>query len=292
MPRGPESHRPRQRRALLVCLALTVVAMAIEVAGGLWTNSLMLLSDAAHMLSHAAALFVSYLALRLAARKADAHSHFGFYRAEILGAFVNGIGVLVLTGWILYEAWERFQAPVPIEGLEMTAIAIFGLVVNLVTAVILARAGAEDLNTKSAFVHMLGDTVSSVAIILGGVIVWQFGWMWVDPLLSVVVAVVVGVWGGRLLKESTRILLEFTPHGLDPEELTQAILAGVPEASDLHDLHVWEITSGYVCLTAHLVVEDGRISERSRIHDEVATILRERFGVGHVTLQLEPCVSG
>jgi cobalt-zinc-cadmium efflux system protein len=170
----------------------------------------------------------------------------------------------------------------------MTLIALFGLVVNLWTAVVLARAGAEDLNTRSAFVHMLGDTVSSVAIVVGGLFVWRYGWLWVDPALSVGVACIVGWWGLRLIRESTRILLELMPHGLDPGELTGAILETVPEASELHDLHVWEITSGYVCLTAHLVVEDGTISERARIHEDVAELLRRRFGVGHVTLQLEP----
>ena len=134
---------------------------------------------------------------------------------------------------------------------------------------------------------MLGDTISSIAIVLGGVLVWRLDWHWIDPLLSLVVAVVVGVWGVRLVRESTSILLERTPPGIDTDELTRAVLTSVPEARELHDLHVWEITSGYVCMTAHLVVEDGALSERARVHTDVEALLRERFGVCHVTIQLE-----
>ena len=156
--------------------------MVIEVVGGVLTGSLMLISDAAHMLSHAVALFISYVAIRLAAQPVGEASHYGHYRAEILGAFLNGLGLLVLTGWILWEAIHRFVEPVAVAGGEMTLIALFGLAVNVLTAVILARAGTDDLNTKSAFLHMLGDMFSSVAIVVGGLVLWRTGWTWVDPL--------------------------------------------------------------------------------------------------------------
>jgi cobalt-zinc-cadmium efflux system protein len=280
-------HRPRQRRALLVCIALTFATMVVEIAGGIWTGSLMLLSDAAHMLSHALALLVSYVAVRLAGRAASERSHFGFYRAEILGAFLNGIGLLVFTGWIVWEAAHRFLDPVSVPGAEMTAIAVLGLVVNLVTASILFRAGAQDLNTRSALLHMLGDTLSSVAIVVGGGVLWYTGWQWIDPALSLGVALLIVIWGYGLLRQSAAILLELAPQSIDPAEVRAAIVGQVPGVLDVHDLHVWEITSGYVCLTAHVVVEDGLLSATHRVRDDTCALVRERFRVAHATLQIE-----
>lgn len=281
------AHRPAQRRALLVCIGLTLAMMVVEVAGGLWTGSLMLLSDAVHMLSHGAALLVSYVALRLAERDYRDRSHFGLYRAEILGALVNGMGILVLTGWIAWEAIERFSAPQAVEGAEMTLIALLGLVVNLATAWILGRSGAEDLNTRSAFLHMLGDTLSSVAILVGGLVLWRTGLQWIDPALSLLVACVVLWWGYKLLRESAGVLLELAPKGREPEVVRRAVLSACPRAHDLHDLHVWEITSGYVCLTAHVVTGDQPLSTAQELVHEIEAFVRERFGITHVTLQLE-----
>lgn len=281
-------HRPEQRRALLVCIGLTAAMMLVEVAGGLWTGSLMLLSDAVHMLSHAAALLVSYVALRLANQQYKDRSHYGLYRTEILGALLNGMGVLVLTGWIAWEALARFRSPAHVHGGEMTVIAALGLVVNLATTVILARSGAEDLNTRSAFLHMLGDTLSSVAIVIGGLFLWWTDAQWIDPALSLLVAAVILLWGYRLLKESCAILLELAPKGREPDVVREAVLERCPKARDLHDLHVWEITSGYVCMTAHVVTDDVPLSETGDLLEEITRFVRERFQITHVTLQLEP----
>lgn len=280
-------HRPRQRKGLLLCIALTSVTCVAEVVGGLWTGSLMLLSDAIHMASHALALVVSYVALRLASRPIGARSHYGFFRAEILGAFLNGIGVLAFSAWIVWESVERLRDPGEVLAGEATLLAAVGLVVNLITAVLLARAGAHDLNTRSAYLHMLGDTLSSVAILAGGAVLWFTGWVWIDPMLSLVVALVVLVWGYGLLRDSTSILLELAPREADSERVRAALLEGVPELVDVHDLHVWEITSGYLCATAHLVVPDQAVSESRGVREAVERVLHERFQVGHVTLQLE-----
>lgn len=280
-------HRPEQRRALVLCIALTTAMMVVEIAGGLWTKSLMLLSDSAHMLSHSAALLVSYVAIRLADRQYMDRSHYGLYRAEVLGALLNGLGILVFTGWIGWEAISRFSEPEQVQGGEMTLIALLGLAVNIATAVILARAGTEDLNTRSAFVHMLADTLSSVAILAGGVVLWITGLTWIDPALSLLVACVILVWSYKLLKDSCAILLEFAPKGREPDTVRKAVLEACPRALDLHDLHVWEITSGYVCLTAHVVTPDVALSETSDLQQEIADFLRERFHITHVTLQME-----
>jgi cobalt-zinc-cadmium efflux system protein len=247
----------------------------------------MLLSDAAHMLSHALALGVSYVALRLAGRSASERSHFGFYRAEILGAFLNGVGLFVLTGWIVYEAIRRFLEPVQVPAVEMTVVAVLGLAVNLATAWILVRAGAQDLNTRSALLHMLGDTVSSVAIVAGGLFLWATGAAWIDPLLSLVVAGMILLWSAGLLRQSAGILLELAPRGIDADEVRHAILGHVPGVLDVHDVHVWEITSGYVCLTAHLVVDDGLLSATQDVRERTCALVRKRFRVAHATLQVE-----
>lgn len=283
---GMEAHRPRQRRALVLSLVITVVVMAGEILGGLLTGSLMLLSDAAHMGSHAVSLAVSYLAIWMAARPRTARSHYGLYRTEILASLFNGVGLFLLTGWILFESFERFSSPVPILGPEMIAVAIVGLAANIATAWILARSGAEDLNTKSALMHMLGDLFSSVVIVVGGVVLTMTDWYWLDPLLSALVGLVILWWGYGLVRSSCSILLERAPEGVEPEDVAQTMSAE-PGVREVHDLHVWEITSGYVCLTAHVVVDDAKVSETQKLREAICERLWERFQVAHVTLQLE-----
>jgi cobalt-zinc-cadmium efflux system protein len=288
--RGEYTHTDtsaRSRRALGLCIALTLAMMAAEIVGGLWTDSLMLLSDAAHMASHAVALLVSWGAFHISARPRDSRSHFGLHRAEVLAALANGVGLLAFTVWIAWEAFARFSSAAPVAGPQMTVIAAAGLAVNLLTAWILHRAGAEDLNTRSAFLHMLGDTLSSVAIVIGGGVLWATGWQWIDPLLSIVVAAVIVWWGIALLRQALRVLLEQSPEHIEPERVRDAILAGVPAVRDLHDLHVWEITSGYVCLTAHLVVDDQPLADAEKLQRDVAALVEQQFHIGHATLQLE-----
>ena len=284
---GMEAHRPRQRRALVISMAVTVAMMAAEVAGGLVTGSLMLLSDAVHMGSHAVSLGVSWLAIWMAARPRTSRSHYGLHRFEILGSLFNAIGLLVVTGWIVFEAVERFTDLRDIRTLEMIGIALAGLAVNVVTALILARSGAEDLNTKSALYHMLGDLLSSVVIVVGGVVLLFTGWAWIDPALSLLVAALVLYWGLGLLRESVSILLERAPKGMEPEVLQAAMIASVPGVRGVHDLHVWEITSGYVCLTAHVVIDDLKVSDSEAIRGALCEMLWSRFRVSHVTLQVE-----
>ncbi|HED65358.1 MAG TPA: cation transporter [Planctomycetes bacterium] len=284
---GVEAHRPRQRRALAISMILTVVTMVIEAVAGVLTGSLMLLSDSVHMLSHTVSLGVSWIAIRIASRPRTSRSHYGLFRAEILASLFNAIGLFVLTGWIVWEAVERLQDPIPIDGPEMIAVAILGLVVNILTAFILGRSGAEDLNTKSALLHMLGDLFSSVVIVIGGVVLMQTGWSWIDPVLSLAVALVILWWGYGLLRSSCSILLERSPEGVAPEEVEE-LLRAEPGVHDVHDLHIWEITSGYVCLTAHVVVAgDTSVSQTSSLRESICARLWESFRVAHVTLQLE-----
>ncbi len=281
------AHRPQQRKALLQCLVLTNVMMIIEFAAGWFTGSLMLVSDAIHMTSHAAALGISWLALTLAHRPTSKRFPFGLYRIEILAALMNGI---VLTGfalWIIYEAIKGMFSPVGIQAVELTAVAIIGLLVNLTTAFILHRSGIEDLNTRSAFLHMLADTLSSVVIVLGGILILLTDLYIIDSILSLVIALVVVKWSLGLLRQSVTVLLEAKPDHVDLTEIEQRLRAAFPEIRNVHSVHVWEITSQFVCLSAHVAVADTGLSTcdalRVRIHD----FINQHFQIQHIVLQLE-----
>lgn len=280
-------HRPHQRRALLFCVLLTAVMMLVEFVAGWVTGSLMLMSDAIHMLSHATALGISFLAVVLAQRTTSDELPFGLYRIEILAALLNGVGLAGFSLWIIYESILRILHPVTILGPAMTAVALIGLAVNLVTAVILKRSGLEDLNTKSAFFHMLADTFSSVVIVVGGIILSLTHWTIIDPVLSLLVAGVVVKWSWGLLRDSTLILLERTPPHLNWHILQAQLMQKFPEIKNVHDPHVWEITSQLTCLSAHLVLDDVQLSEAHRLQVRISEYLRHQFGIGHVVLQLE-----
>jgi cobalt-zinc-cadmium efflux system protein len=280
-------HRPQQRKALLQCLILTNVMMIVEFAAGWFTGSLMLVSDAIHMTSHAAALGISWLALTLAHRPTSKRFPFGLYRIEILAALMNGIALAGFALWIVVEAIGRVLSPVEIPAVELTAAAIIGLLVNLSTAFILHRSGIEDLNTRSAFLHMLADTFSSVAIVLGGILILLTDLYIIDSILSLVIALVVVKWSLGLLRESVTVLLEAKPDHVDLTEIEQRLQRAFPEIRDVHSVHVWEITSQFVCLSAHVAVADMALSTcdalRVRIHDFVS----QHFQIQHVVLQLE-----
>jgi cobalt-zinc-cadmium efflux system protein len=280
-------HRPQQRRALLFCILLTAVMMIVEFAAGWLTGSLMLISDAIHMLSHASALGISLFAVLLAQRATSDELPFGLYRIEILAALLNGLGLAGFSLWIMYESILRILHPVAILGSAMTAVALIGLTVNLITAVILRRSGLEDLNTKSAFLHMLADTFSSVAIVVGGLVLSFTDWVLIDPLLSLAVAGVVVKWSWDLLRTSTLILLERKPDHLHWRAIHAKLRQEFSEIKNIHDSHVWEITSQLTCLSAHIVLEDMQLSEAHRLQTRIAEYLKRQFGIGHVVLQVE-----
>lgn len=282
-----QAHRPQQQRALWLCLILTLGMMVIEFIAGWISGSLMLASDAVHMLSHVAALGISLIAIKLASRQCGDHLPYGLYRLEVLAALLNGLGLAAFSMWIVYEGIERLLNPVHISGHELVMVATMGLIVNVVTAVILFRAGMEDLNTKGAWLHMLADGVSSVVVVLGALVIVFTGWRAIDPLLSILVALVVGKWAWSLLRDAAKILLERKPDHINLTELEAHLLRAFPEIRDLHDLHVWEITSHYCCLSAHIVLDDMKLSDTQRVRAAVAEDLRKHFGIGHAVIQFE-----
>jgi len=269
-------------------MALTGGMMAVELAGGLLTGSLALVSDAGHMVTHFFALGLSYFAIRIAARPPAREQSFGLYRAEILAAFLNGLFLVGVTLYIAYEAVMRFLEPVEIAGREMLLVAVAGLAVNLLSAALLRGASHGDLNVRSAFLHMLGDTLSSVAVVGGAGVILVTGRVQIDPVLSLIIAVVIGWWAFRLLAASVRILLEATPPGVDLGALEEALVTSDPRVCGVHDLHVWQITSGMLTMTAIVEVEGTlTVADATGLQRHLRRTVHERFGVHHAIFQTE-----
>ena len=276
--------RTANERSLWIVLALTTAFMVAEVVGGLLTNSLALISDAAHMFTDAAALAIALAAIRIGKRAADHKRTFGYYRFEILAAAFNAVVLFVVAGYILYEAYQRFSSPPEIQPVGMLAIAAIGLGVNLLGMRIL-RGGAESsLNVKGAYLEVWADMLGSLGVLFAGAVIYFTGWAWVDAL----VAVAIGLWvvprTWKLLRESLNILLEGVPSGMALNDIEQALLA-VPGVQGIHDLHVWALTSGRNSLTVHAVLAPGAAEQQ--VLDTAARMLEERFHLTHTTIQIE-----
>lgn len=271
-------------RVLRVALVLTAAFMLVEAAVGVWSGSLALLADAGHMLSDAGALALALVAQHFAGRPRTARSTFGFRRAEVLAAFINGVALALTAVWVIVEAVERWVAPHAIRGVGMLATAVVGLLVNAVVAGVLMGAQKHSLNVRAAFVHVLTDALGSVAAILAGLAVVFLGWVRADPALSVLIALLVAYSGWRVLRETTAILLEAAPRHLDVPAIERSIreCAGV---AALHDLHVWRISDRFDVLTVHVTLERG--AHGVDVCRSVADQLRAAYGLDHVTVQPE-----
>lgn len=285
---GDVDARAQSRRRLGLVLALLVLYMGAEVVGGLLSGSLALLADAGHMLSDSAALALSLFALWIATRPATPRRTFGYYRVEVLAALINGAALLALSVWILREAWERFHDPQPVRGGLMSAIAAGGLVVNLLALWILNQGRKESLNVRGAWLHVLGDTLGSVGAVAAGLLVWLRGWTWADPAVSVVIALLV-IWSTwSLLRDVVAVLMEGTPPHIDLDQV-RATLSSANGVVGVHDLHVWTITTGMDALSGHVVVPRGHPDRPcEELLRELRDQLHHRFGIHHVTLQIEP----
>jgi len=277
-------HADADVRLLGRALALIVAFMAVEVAIGVVANSLALLSDAAHMLLDAAALAIGNWAARLALRPPGGRMTFGFRRAEILSAQVNGATLLVLGLVIVAEAIQRLISPPDVRGGLVVATAAAGAAVNLVALSQVARANRESLNIEGSYQHLLTDLYAFAATFVAGLLVWVTSWQRADPIASLAVAASMLAAAVPLLRRSGRILLEAAPEGIDPAEVSAALTAH-PCVADVHDLHVWEISSGFPALSAHVLVRPG--DDCHAVRRELEQLLNARFGIGHTTLQVE-----
>lgn len=276
--------RAMNRRRLLMVLCLALSYAGIELVGGLLTGSLALLADALHMVSDVAALALSLLATWMAQRPASGRRTFGNSRAEILAALANGLALAVVAVFITSHAFERFASPREVAGGGVMIVAAGGLVINLVSLWLLEAGRDHSLNVRGAWLHVASDTLASVGVIVAGAGIWAFGWIWLDPAVSVVVSVLVLLSAWQLVREALDVLMETAPSHLDPEEIRDALLE-VPGVSALHCLHVWTIGSGEVSLSSHLVVEDA--TEPERLLQGVRSELAERFSIEHTTIQIE-----
>ncbi|HAG06618.1 MAG TPA: cation transporter [Peptococcaceae bacterium] len=272
------------QKRLLWALGITVAFAVTELVGGLLANSLALLSDAGHMAGDVAALLLSLLALWFAGRPATEAKTFGYHRAEVVAAFVNAAALLVITGFIFYEAYRRFLAPPSVQSELMMGVAVAGLLANAATAWILCGGSRENLNVRGAFLHVLGDLLGSAGAVAAAVIIMLTGWTLADPIISAFIGtlIVTGAW--RLLAQSLHVLMEGVPSHLRYRDIAAAILA-VPGVLDVHDLHVWSITTGFPALSCHVVIADNFRS--SDVLARLQGMLRERFGIDHATLQIE-----
>ena len=271
-------------RRLTLVLILTMVYMVAEMIGGWWTGSLALLADAGHMLTDVAALVLALVAVWFGSRPATSSKTFGYYRLEIIAALVNGVALVVISLLIFYWAYERWAQPPTVRSGPMIIVASGGLVVNLFCAWILHARDEVDLNLHGAWLHVMGDALGSVAAIVAGVCMYLFGWYLADPLFSVLIAALI-VWGSvRLIREATNVLLEGTPAHINLAAVEDAIL-DTDGVSDVHDLHVWTITSGREALSAH-VIHGHEISQPELLR-ELRNKLQVQFGVDHLTIQME-----
>ncbi|MBI5000827.1 MAG: cation transporter [Euryarchaeota archaeon] len=281
------THRALSRRRLALAIGLTAAMMVAEIIGGWLSNSLALLSDAGHMFTHFLALALSYAAIRLACRATAREKSFGLYRVEVLAAFINAITLVMITIFLLNEAYQRILSPAPIAETEMLIVAAAGLAVNLITAGILMGAERDDLNVRSAYVHMLGDTVSSVAVVIGAIAIHYTGWVIIDPILSIVICAVILVWAAGIFRDSIRILLESAPAHIKVADVAAAIKGCASEIREVHDVHVWEITSKMYSMTAHVVVPDCKLSDCGGILAKINDVLDKRFDITHASIQFE-----
>jgi cobalt-zinc-cadmium efflux system protein len=272
------------RRRLAFVLALTIAYMLAEAVGGFLTNSLALISDAGHMLTDIAALLLAMLALWFTGRPATHQKTYGYFRMEILAALANGVALVAISLLLFYEALQRIHNPEAVRGLDVMLIATGGLVVNAISAWLLHAGSQENLNMRGAFLHVVSDALGSVGAIIAGALIWRKGLLIADPLVSLIMCVLIIYSSWQLIRDAVNVLLEGTPSHIDIPALIEA-MHGVEYVCEVHDLHVWTISSGKDALSAHVKIEAG--SSYKEVLGELQERLRSDFNIGHLTIQIE-----
>lgn len=277
----------KNRRLLWITFGLTFTFFVVEVVGGIWTNSLALLADAAHMLTDVGGLGLALFAAWMSSKPASPTKTYGYYRVEILAALANAVVLFLMSFYILYEAYRRFSEPPEVNSVPMLAVAVVGLAVNLIGIWLLHESSKESLNMQGAFLEVVSDLLGSVGVIVAAVIMWATGWWYADPIFSVVIGLFIlpRTWG--LMRQAVDVLLEATPAHINLAEVEEAMKA-VEGVASVHDLHVWTLTSGIDALGAHVVLEEGVLPELSRsVVERAAAVLKDRFKIDHTTIQVE-----
>jgi cobalt-zinc-cadmium efflux system protein len=279
-----ENARKGNRRALAVVLALTASFTVVEIIGGLLTGSPAPLADAGHMLSDNLSLGIALFAAWLAGRPATPEKSFGYRRAEILAALVNGMTLVAISLWVFVEAYSRLREPTEVLGTPMLAVAALGLLVNVAGAIVLYRSGGESLNVEGAMRHVVADALGSVGAMVAAAVIILTGWRYADPLISVAIGLLILGSSWKLLRDSTNILLEATPSNLNAEEVGHK-MAAADGVVEVHDLHIWTITSGFPALAAHVLV--GKEEDCHARRRELEELLAHEFDISHTTLQVD-----
>jgi len=270
---------------LLITTVLNFSITVVQIIGGIWSNSLSLLSDAFHNLSDTTALFIAYLAGKISQRKPDVRKTFGYKRVEILAALFNGMVLIAICLFLLYQAYQRFVNPEPVMSSVMLIVAVFGLIANLVSMLLLHEHKKENLNIKAAYLHLLGDTLSSIAVVAGGVLMWFFEIYWIDPLISALISIYIIYHTYNIVKETVDILMQSSPENINIPLLKQ-LLEQIPEINNVHHIHVWRLNDAQIHFEAHINLQNNiRINEMMTIKSRVETMLKNQFDISHTTLQ-------
>lgn len=280
------AHSPAgaNKRNLAVVFGLSLAYLIVEVVGGLMTGSLALLADAGHMLTDVAGLGLALMAIKFAERPATPERTYGYYRVEILAALTNAVVLIGISLYILYEAWERFRNPPEVESGTMLVVAAIGLAINIAGMFILRKGSRDSLNMKGAYFEVLSDMLTSVGVIVAGVIMLTTGWYYADPLLSACIGLFILPRTWMLLREAVGILLEGTPSGVNLTAIREAV-GRLPGVSEMHDLHVWTLTSGVNAMSAHVVLVDPTM--HAEVLSAVHEVITKQFPIAHVTVQVE-----
>jgi cobalt-zinc-cadmium efflux system protein len=274
-------------RNLLITTLLNIVITVAEIVGGILSNSLALLSDALHNLSDAVAVFIAYLASLISRRNSSEGKTFGYKRVEILAALFNAVVLIVICIFLIYEAYLRFMHPEPVKGAIMFWVALVGLGANLYAVLLLHGQAGDSLNVKAAYLHLLGDTFSSVLVILSSVLIYFFKLFWVDPLITLVISLYIIKEAYSILKEAVNILMQFTPENIDLQKIKQEI-EKIPEVENIHHVHIWSLNDQQIHFECHIDVKnDFRISETENLRNNLKALLVNEFGISHTTIQFE-----
>lgn len=280
-------HHVVNEKNLLAASVLNLVITVVEIAGGLLSGSLALLSDALHNLSDTFSTIIAYLAVLIGKREANQKKTFGYKRMEILAALINAVILIVMSVFLIREAWLRWQNPEPINSLIMLVVGMIGLLANVYAVIILRKDARNSINVKAAYIHLIGDSLSSVVVIIGGILIRIFKIDWIDPVITVVISLYIIRSGFVILKESVNILMQSAPENLDLKGIKKRV-EKIPEVKNIHHIHAWMLTDREIHLEAHVELEsDQRLSSVGHIREALEEQLQEEFGITHITLQFE-----
>ncbi|MHA2431445.1 MAG: cation diffusion facilitator family transporter [Promethearchaeota archaeon] len=280
-------YRNVEQKKLVLSLSITSIVMLVELIGGFLTNSIALLSDAGHMFTHSFAITISLIAILIARRPPCHHRTFGLYRTEVLAAFINGLFLLLVVVIIIYEAIQRFIHPLEVLGLQMMLIAFIGLSVNITSIIILHGSHKTNLNIKGVFYHMIADAVSSIGIVIGAIVILFTRWNFIDPLISIGISILIIYWARGILKESTRVLLETAPKGLDINIISDDLKKIFPEIKELYNIHLWTIIPEMIVFSAHMTLNNNKLkSKQEKLISKINKYLAENYNIIESTIQI------